>query len=80
LSIPAGQTKRIRVEADLSSFNDPVNTQTGLGADYFQLILQDEDNVIKWVDSAGSDAVGDAANVAGYIETLPAYGPYLTAQ
>ncbi len=80
LSIPAGQTKRIRVTGDLSRYNTPVNTTTGLGADYFQLILQDEANVIKWVDSAGADANGDAANVAGYLETLPAYGPWLTGQ
>jgi hypothetical protein len=80
LSIPGGTTKRVRVEANLSTFNDPVNTSTGLGADYFQLILQDQANVIKWVDSASADANGDAANVAGYLETLPAYGPYLTAQ
>ena len=80
LTIAAGQTKRIRVEADLSSFNDPVNSTTGLGADYFQLILRDQADVIKWVDSAGADAIGDATNVAGYLKTLPATGPYLTAQ
>jgi hypothetical protein len=79
-SIPANTTKRIRVTGDLSRFLTPVNTTSGLGADYFQLILQDESNVIKWVDSHGADANGDAANVAGYLETLPAYGPWLTGQ
>ena len=79
LTIAAGGTKRIRVEADLSSFNDPVNTSSGLGADYFQLILQDQTAVVTWVDGAGSDTVGDASNVAGYLSTLPAKGPYLQA-
>ena len=79
LTIAAGGTKRIRVEADLSSFNDPVNTSSGLGADYFQLILQDQTAVVTWVDGAGSDTVGDASNVAGYLSPLPAKGPYLQA-
>ena len=79
LTIAGGQTKRIRVEADLSTFNDPAQTSPALGADFFQLILQDQTGVVAWVDGAGSDTVGDASNVVGYLSTLPAKGPYLQA-
>jgi hypothetical protein len=79
-NVPAGTTKRVRVEADLSSYVTPVNTSSGLGADYFQLILQDEAGVVGWVDASGSGAADPMQNIAGYINTLPAYGPYLKGQ
>ena len=79
LTIAAGQTKRIRIEADLSSFNDTANSTTGLGADYFQLILRDQADVIKWVDGSGALTTSDKSNVAGYVKNLPISGPYLTA-
>jgi hypothetical protein len=80
LSIPAGTSKTVRVVGDLSAHNRPANNTIGRAADYFQLILQDEASVVAWVDGAGSDTVGDAVNVAGYIDNLPAYGPRMTGQ
>ncbi len=77
-SVPANTTKRLRVQADLSRFQTGYSSTTGLGADYFQLILQDEANVIKWQDGAGALTTKAAANIAGYIRTLPAFGASLT--
>jgi len=79
-SVPSNTTKRLRVQANLSRFQTGYSSTTGLGADYFTLILQDEANVIKWVDGAGSETNLDAANVVGYLRTLPAFGPSLIGQ
>jgi len=80
LAISAGTYKTVRVEMDLSNYDDPVDTTNGVGADYFQLVLQDQANVIKWVDYSGTDQNNDQANVAGVLDKLPARGPYLKAQ
>ena len=80
LNIPAGTSKTLRVQGNLTAFNRATNTTSGVAADHFMLVLQDEANVIKWVDSAGVDANLDQANTAGYIKNLPFNGPNMTGQ
>jgi len=79
-SVPANTTKRIRVQGDLSRFQTGYSSTTGLGADYFQLILQDQADVIKWQDGAGALTTQAVSNKAGYLRTLPAFGASLKGQ
>lgn len=80
LNIAGGQSKRLRVEGDLSGFNRQGSSTAGTAADHFMLVLRDEADVIKWVDGAGANADLDQTNTAGYIDNLPFNGPNMTGQ
>ena len=83
VEITGGTSKTFRVYLDsISDFNTVANTSTGVGADYFQLVLRDDENaLINWVDNstnATSDA--DTASTQAFLRSLPLSGYQFTAQ
>lgn len=92
IEIQGGSSKTFKVFLDsITNFNTPLNTSAGVGADYFQLVLQDENDatssLISWVaDSAGASTDNDTkwdgttGFAAGYFRSLPMAGYQFTAQ
>ena len=83
VEITGGSSATFKIYLDsISNFNTVANTSNGVGADYFQLVLRDnEDALINWVDNstnATSDA--DTASTQGYLRNLPLSGYQFTAQ
>ena len=88
VEITGGGSKTLKVFLDsITSFNTPINTTAGVGADYFQLVLRDEDDgttdLVQWTTNATNPATqgdGDAIHVAGFLRQLPLAGYQFTAQ
>jgi hypothetical protein len=81
--IAGGSSKTFKIYLDtITDFNTPLNTSAGVGADYFQLVLRDNENgLVNWVDnSTNSSADGDTASTAGYLRNLPMAGYQFSAQ
>ena len=83
VSISGGNVQTFHVYLDsITDFNTVANTTTGIGADYFQLVLKDVQNgKINWVDnSTNSSGDLDTQSTAGFLKNLPMSGYQFTAQ
>ncbi len=85
LEITGGSSKTLKIFLDsITDFNTPLNTTAGVGADYFQLVLRDEDDgtneVVTWTPNATTSPVDEALHVAGFLRLLPMAGYQFTAQ
>lgn len=86
LEITGGASKTLKIFLDsITDFNTPINTTAGVGADYFQLVLRDEDDgvneVATWVaNSATLTTDADTQHVAGFLRLLPMAGYQFSAQ
>lgn len=81
--ITGGTSKTFKIYLDtVTDFNTPLNTTAGVGADYFQLVLRDDEaGLINWVDNSTNDTNdADTASTAGYLRNLPMAGYQFTAQ
>jgi len=76
VEIAAGNTKTFRIQLDSTTQYQGV-AGTGVGADYFQVTLLDnEASLINWVgDYAGANTALDTASTTGVLKSLPLYGP-----
>src|SRR3989338_7847695 len=85
MEIAGGSSKTIKIYLDaITNFNTPINTTAGVGSDYFQLVLRDENNatnsLVSWVDNSvdanSNDTTwdGTAGFAAGYFRLLPLSG------
>ncbi|MDO8495757.1 MAG: hypothetical protein Q7S32_04600 [bacterium] len=82
IEITGGSTKTFRIQLDSTSVYDDV-AGTGVGADYFQVVLRDEGdtdtNIVRWVgnydNTTGSE---DTTSTAGVLRNLPLFGPNFT--
>ncbi|MBI2677133.1 MAG: hypothetical protein HYX21_04290 [Candidatus Yanofskybacteria bacterium] len=77
VEIAGGGTKTFRIELTNPSTNYAKTSATGRAADYFQLILLDnETGLINWVAdyNNGTTAV-DTDSIVGTLKSLPLYGP-----
>ncbi|MDP3792285.1 MAG: hypothetical protein Q8Q89_01005 [bacterium] len=85
LEITGGASKTLKIFLDsITGFNTPINTSAGVGADYFQLVLRDEDDgtneVVTWVaNSASLTTDTDTQHVAGFLRLMPMAGYQFTA-
>lgn len=78
VEISGGLSKTFRI-----SFDNPNEhyalpaTTTGRGADYFQLVLRDDEaGLLRWVgNSTGSVTDEHSASTAGILKNLPLFGP-----
>ncbi len=83
LEIQGGTSKTLMIYLDsISNLNTPVNTSAGVAADYFQLVLRDDENgLVNWVDnSTNASTDADTASTAGFLRNLPMAGYQFTAQ
>ena len=83
VEINGGSSKTFKIYLDsVADFNTP--TAVGVGADYFQLVLRDDENgLIDWVDNSsgeGTTNATDVASTAGYLRDLPMSGYQFNAQ
>jgi hypothetical protein len=77
IEIAGGGTKTFRVELTNAGTNYAKTSATGRAADFFQLILLDnEGGLVNWVAdyNNGTTAV-DTASIVGTLKSLPLYGP-----
>ena len=85
MEIAGGSSKTIKIYLDaITNFNTPINTTAGVGSDYFQLVLRDENNatnsLVSWVDNSvdanSNDTTWDGTTgfAAGYFRLLPLSG------
>jgi len=86
IEIAGGSSKTFKVFLDsITDFNTPINTTAGVGADYFQLVLRDENDgtnfVARWVaNSTNATTDTDTDLIAGFLRQLPLAGYQFTAQ
>lgn len=77
IEISGGSSKTFTVTLDsTTNFSTPINTSAGVGADFFQLVLQDnEAALINWVDNSDTTANSfDVPSVTGVLRLLPMNG------
>lgn len=77
IEINGGSSKTFTVTLDsVTNFSTPINTSAGVGADFFQLVLQDyEAALIQWVDNSDTTANAfDVPSVTGVFRLLPMNG------
>ncbi len=71
IEISGGSSKTLKIFLDtITGFNTPTSTTTGIGADYFQLVLRDENDgtnsLVSWVaNSTNATTDVDASNGNG---------------
>ncbi|MBI2674599.1 MAG: hypothetical protein HYX22_02580, partial [Candidatus Yanofskybacteria bacterium] len=77
VEIAGGGTKTFRVELTNPSTNYAKTSATGRAADYFQLILLDnETGLLNWVaDYNNATTAVDTDSIVGTLKSLPLYGP-----
>ena len=96
IEIAGGSSKTFKIFLDsITNFNTPLNTSAGVGADYFQLVLQDENDgtnsLVSWVDNSanattdkdtalGAGAAGGGGFSSGFFRLLPMAGYQFSAQ
>ena len=86
MEITGGSSKTLKIFLDvITDFNTPINTSAGIGADYFQLVLRDEDDgtneVATWVaNSTNATTDSDTQHIAGFLRLLPMAGYQFNAQ
>ena len=86
VEISGGSSKTFKIFLDsINEFNTPINTTAGVGADYFQLVLRDENDatnfVARWVaNSTNATSDTDTDLFAGFLRQLPMAGYQFTAQ
>jgi len=92
VEISGGSSKTFKVYLDsITDFNTPVNTSAGIGADYFQLVLRDENDgtnsLVSWVDNSTNVTTdkdttwdGTVGFASGFFRGLPLAGYQFTAQ
>lgn len=77
IEISGGGSKTFTVTLDsTTNFSTPINTSAGVGADFFQLVLQDNENgLINWVDNSDSTTASfDVPSITGSLRLLPMNG------
>lgn len=77
VEINGGGSKTFTVTLDsTTNFSTPINTSAGVGADFFQLVLQDnEAGLINWVDNSDNTTSSfDVPSITGSLRLLPMNG------
>ena len=92
IEISGGLSKTFKIYLDsITDFNTPLNSSAGVGADYFQLVLRDENDgtnsLVSWVDNSTSATTdkdttwdGTVGFASGFFRLLPLAGYQFTAQ
>jgi hypothetical protein len=77
IEISGGQSKTFRIQLDNPNTSYSKTSETGRAADYFQVILRNnEAALINWVDnSTGSTGDADVPSTASVLKNLPIFGP-----
>ena len=86
LEIAGGSSKTLKIYLDaVTNFNTPINTTAGVGSDYFQLVLRDENDgtnsLVSWVDNSANSTNdndttydGTTGFANGFFRLLPLSG------
>ncbi len=83
IEIAGGATKTFRIQMNSTTVYDDA-AQTGVSADYFQVVLRDasavDPDLVRWVGNYNNttNALGSSMTEAGIIRSLPLFGPTFT--
>ncbi len=82
IEIGAGKSNTFILRiSSVAGFTKAVNTNTGRGADYVQVLMKDnQSNLIYWTDKGGTHRINSNGGTTGVLRALPMTGPVVSKQ